>query len=151
MKLLSLAIASLVDANTNQGYTRQYLESSEEVAGHVQRARSNRSRVILSLFSKISDALRGFVERSRARAENRQAVEQLLRMNEHMLLDIGLTHSDVKSVDAGLISLDELSERRQANHSVIKSISSAQRTSVDNSVRKIESSNDDCFEFAKCG
>ena len=151
MKLLALAVASIVDANTNQGYTRQIIGSSQaRVVDHIERGRHIRSKSIADLFGKISSAVSTFIEHAKARAENRKAVEQLLRMNDHMLRDIGLNYNDVKSLDSGLISLDDLAERRQSNQASAKSMSRIRKSTLDSSIREIESANEDCFELAKC-
>ena len=151
MKLLALAVASSVDANTNQGYTSQFIgHSSTKVADHIERGRKIRSKSVVGLFSKLSSAVSRFIENSKAKAEKQRAVAQLSRMNEHLLRDIGLISNDVENLSSGLISLDDLSARRVANRTPVKALSRAGKTTVDASIRKIESANEDAFGLAKC-
>ena len=46
MKLLALAVASIVDANTNQGYTGQIVGSSQSrEVDHIERGRQNQVEI----------------------------------------------------------------------------------------------------------
>jgi uncharacterized protein YjiS (DUF1127 family) len=151
MKLLALAVASIVDANTNQGYTRQYIgHSSAQVADHIERGRKIRSKSVVGLFTKLSGLLSKVVENAKAKAKNQKGVEQLLRMNQHQLRDIGLNYGDVESLRSGQLSLDDLAARRQSDRVPTKSMSGIGKTTINASIRKIESANQDCFEHAKC-
>ena len=151
MKLLSLAVASIVDANTSQGYTSQFIgHSSAQVADHIERGRTIRSKSVAGLFSKLSSSVSRFIERVKAGTEKRRAVAQLSRMNVHLLRDIGLTINDVENLSSGLISLDDLTARRTANRTVVKAISRAGKTTVDANIREIESANEEGFGLAKC-
>ncbi len=151
MKLISLAVASIVDANTNQGYTNQHFgHSPTKVADHIERGREIRSKSVIGLFSKLASAISQLVESTKAKAEERRAVEQLSGMNAHLLRDIGLTSNDVENLSSGLISLDDLTARRTENLTVVKALPRFGKTTVDASIREIESANEDGFELAKC-
>ena len=151
MKLLSLAVASIVDANTNQGYTSQFIgHSSAQVADHIERGRTIRSKSVAGLFSKLSNSVAKFIEKSKARAIEQRGIEQLSRMNGHLLRDLGLTSNDVDNLHSGLISLDDLEARRTSNRDIVKGLSQVRKTTVDASIREIESANEDGIELAKC-
>lgn len=151
MKLLTLAVASIVDANTHQGYTSQLIgHSPAHVADHIERGRRIRSKSAAGLISQLSSAVSAFMAKSRARAETQRAVGELSRMSEHMLRDIGLNYNDVESLGSGLISLDDLADRRKTNRTALQVITRAEKTTVNASIRDIESINEDCYELAKC-
>ena len=151
MNTLLLAVASLVDANTGQDHTHRMIGNSHaQVSSHIEHGRTIRSKSVTGLFSKISDLIARFVEHAKINEQDRRSIEKLSHMSEHMLRDIGLSYGDVKSLSSGQISLDDLAARRVSDQSEVRHLSSIRRTVVNDSIREIESANDDEVELAKC-
>ena len=110
MKLISFAIASIVDVNT--GIARPHSVNGIDTFYAERRGREIRSRSLLSFFSWLRDAVTGLVERSRVRAENRRQIAELSALSDRSLRDIGLHRADIDAVQSGLILLDDLRRQR---------------------------------------
>jgi uncharacterized protein YjiS (DUF1127 family) len=152
MKLLSLAVAGIVDANSNQDHTRQFVEySPAQVSSHIERGRKIRSQSVVGLFDQLMSAVSAFVESARTRAEERKTRKALSVMSEHLLRDIGLTNNDIENLNTGLVSLDDLSVRRIEKQLAQQTLSGAETTSIKTFILDIDCANDESFELAKCG
>jgi len=151
MKSLLLAVASIVDANTNQGYTSQFIgHSSAQVADHIERGGKIRSKSFKDLLGRLANSVTRLIENTKTRVAQQRATEQLSQLNEHLLDDIGLNFNDVKNLSSGLITMDELATQRTSNQSQVKQLPSVRQTAVNNSIREIESANEDSYGLAKC-
>ncbi len=151
MNTISLAIASIVDAHTSLGYTRQLTKvSPSQIDAQVNRGKSIRSKVIFDLVGTAISWFGNLLEKSRVRAQERRDIEQLLRLNPRLQKDIGLIENDLQGLRSGLLSLEELEQRRRnRSHSVRPGRRTATKT-VRKSILDLESANADCFELAKC-
>lgn len=69
------------------------------------------------IFDSIKRFVSGTIDEYKARAKTRKDTEHVLQMDNDMLKDIGLTHSDRDSLEAGLTSLKELNTQREAHSS----------------------------------
>jgi uncharacterized protein YjiS (DUF1127 family) len=69
------------------------------------------------IFDSVKKFVRTRIEGYKARAKTRKDTEHVLQMDNDMLKDIGMTHSDRDSLEAGLTSLKELNTRSEAHFS----------------------------------
>ena len=155
MKLISLAIASIVDANLNQNYSQQYTHSSAELNdSQIKRGRLIRSKSIFDFAGSLVSGVAGIIEKVKERRQERRGIEQLLKLNDHMQQDIGLIEFDLQGLKSGTLTLNDLRQRRKAPQSEKYSRPGENQRNQFKTVRKsileIESANQDCFELAKC-
>jgi uncharacterized protein YjiS (DUF1127 family) len=117
MKSLQFAIASIVDANTNYQFGAS---SSSDPIGNYQASmlegRKIRAKSLIAIFDSIRQRLGAAVARYRQRAEYRQQVNQLLNLSDRILSDIGLERGDLASLQAGLVTLEQLGGKRSTKH-----------------------------------
>ncbi len=97
MNILKLALAPIGDAKTSNHFDHHLVQKNG--AGFVD---------------KIISVAKDKIETYKARAREERGAEQVLQMSDGMLKDIGMTHTDRSSLEAGLISLEELNTRREA-------------------------------------
>ena len=116
MKLLNLAIASIVDANTGNGINQQFVNQfGSNKTDYAQHGREIRANSMLALIGKIKASVTQYIENSKATAQARRSSKEVLQMSEHMMKDVGLTYNDVNDLRLGLISLNTLNQRRDQN------------------------------------
>ncbi len=151
MKMISLAVASIVDANLNQGYTRQFTQyKSGQIDAHIGRGRQIRAKSIFDLAGSIVGKLVQLVDRIKANALERRAIEQLLCLNTHLQNDIGLSEFDLQRLKSGHLSLEDIGHRRSQMYTATQQARQKQTLRVRKSILDLESANQDCFELAKC-
>ena len=151
MNTIALAIASIVDANTSQGYTRQFTKTSvAQIDTQIQRGRQIRAKSVFDLVGAVVSWVDGLIDSLKERAQERRGVDQILRLNDRMLKDIGLAESDVQGLRSGVLSLDDIQHRRNTRQLERKANRNTQRNVVRKSILDLESANQDCFELAKC-
>ncbi len=155
MKMISLAIASIVDANLNQGYTELYTGSSAELTNkQINRGRLIRSKSIFDFAGLIVGSLTGLIEKVSVRRQERQTIKQLIKLNDHMQKDIGLTEFDLLGIKSGALTLKDVERRRQVLLSESYTSSQTKRQKqfapVRKSILELESANQDYHAFAKC-
>jgi uncharacterized protein YjiS (DUF1127 family) len=97
MNNLKLAAASIGDEKISDRFELHLVQGPE--AGYID---------------KIKAVVKLKIETYKAQAREERGREQVLQMNDSMLGDIGLTHTDRASLKAGLTSLEELNARREA-------------------------------------
>ncbi len=149
MKLLNLAIASIVDANTGNGINRQYLDQfSSDQSAHERHGSEIRSRSFLALIAKIMASVQKYIEDSKTEAGRRQAVKDLSQMDNRSLKDIGLSRNDLYDIELGLTDLEALNARRNRNADTHRLNQASGK--VSSSVRSIESANQAQYETKKC-
>jgi uncharacterized protein YjiS (DUF1127 family) len=153
MKLFNFAIASIVDANTGTGISRQFIDQSgSEDSGYLQYGHEIRAKSVLGVLAKIKNAVRQFVNDSRAAARARRNNEEVLQLSENILKDIGLTFVDTQDLKSGQTTLEALNARRdQYRDQAARSnrlIRSTKR--VSSRVVDIDSANQAHYEVAKC-
>jgi len=149
MKLFSLAVASIVDANTGNGLSRDFINQfSSDHSAHEQYAHEIRSRSFLDVIAKIKTSVQRYIENSKAEARNRQAIKDLVQMDDRFLKDIGLSRDDLYDIDQGLTSLKALNTGRNRGADTHKPIQVPGKVST--GVRNIESANQAPYETRKC-
>ena len=149
MKLLNLAVASIVDANTGNGINRQYLDQfGSDQSAHERHGREIRSRSFLALIAKIMASAQKYIEDSKVEARRRQAIKDLSQMDNRSLKDIGLSRDDLYDISQGSTSLEALSARR--NRSADRHELNQVSGKVSSRVRSIKSANQAQYETKKC-
>lgn len=152
MKLLNLAIASIVDANTGHGINKQFVSQfGSNKIDYLQSGREIRVNSVVALIGKIKSTFTQYIENSKALARTRRNTRDVLQMNDHVLKDIGLTHDDVVDLRMGLISLGTLNQRREQNRSEQQAgLQRLSRQQVSVNRNDLESANQEAHEIRKC-
>ncbi len=126
MRLFNFAIASIVDANTGYLAGKKPFVELEAAGRH---GRLIRSKSVHGFFGALGTAIGGYAERLRKHTQDRRDLKQLLRMNDRMLQDIGLTRGDLIAVELGSVTLQQLyDERRSARQEYLVDLVPAQAT-----------------------
>ncbi len=110
MKLIQLGIASIVDANTGNGFP--HITGGIDYAAAENHAHRIRSRSVITLLQRIGEKINSTLQALDQRRAQRRGIQQLTRLNDHMLEDIGLTRGDVIAAQQGQIDLSQLEARR---------------------------------------
>lgn len=118
MKLLQLAIAAVVDANTAAGLERNLRRFHAAAAAEEERARERRTRHLAGTARKLGQWFRARLERYRQQAAYRRELRQLLQLDDRLLKDVGLTPGDLVSVQLGATTLEELNAQRESRRRV---------------------------------
>ncbi len=149
MKFLNLAVASIVDANTGNGISRQYIDQfGSNHSAHERHGREIRSRSFLDLVAKIMASVQKYIEDSKAEARRRQAIKDLSQMDNRFLKDIGLSQDDLYDIELGLTDLEALNARRNRGADSLRLNQTSGK--ISSSVRNIESANQAQYETKKC-
>ena len=149
MKLLNLAVASIVDANTGNGLNRQFIDQyGSNYSTHEKQAQLILSRSFLGVITNIKNSVRKYIEDSKTKARRHQATKDLLQLNSRLLKDIGLTRDDLHELNLGLTSLETLNARR--NFSTDKARLGQASGRVSSNIRSIGSANQAQYETKKC-
>lgn len=140
MNLIVHAVASIVDAHTH------YLDASSapDYRARSQHGRSIRAKSVLASLGALRQYLGNMVTAYRDRVAQKRDVNELLRLNDYLLADIGLSRSDLVAVQAGIISLDELEAERKLQRDK-HSKRGTQRVN-----RRVNAANETKFELPKC-
>ena len=113
MKLLSLGIASIVDANTGVDINRHFLSRFGTCQSvYAQYQPRTYENFLQELFMKAILTVKQYIEASRAQAQERKNIGEVKQMSKRMLKDVGLTPGDVAELELGITSLDTLNLRR---------------------------------------
>lgn len=149
MKYLNFAVASIVDANTGHGLNRHYMDQfGSNYSTDEKQARSIRSRSFLNLLGAIKASVQNFIEDSKTEARNHQATKDLFQLDDRLLRDIGLSRDDLYELRLGSNSFEALNARRKQGKGQIKLRQTSGK--VSNSLRGVESANQEKFEIKKC-
>ena len=121
MKLLQFAVASLVDANTGGDYARHV--SSIDTAAAERHAREIRARSVIDVARSLGDSLQAVLAEYRERREAKRELDNLLRLSDYNLADIGLHRGDLIAVKLGATTLEALNAEREARRNISSSAS----------------------------
>lgn len=147
MKLFQLAVASIVDANT--GYGLPYKGGSIDFPAQAQHGRSIRARSVAALYARIKEQLNKAISRYRTHVKQRRQLALLGRLNDHLLIDIGLSREDINAVELGLVTLQQLDEKRtNGKRHELKSLPTADR--VDQHTLQLSAINEADYANARC-
>jgi len=110
MKLIQLGIASLVDANT--GSVLPATTGGIDYAAAENYAHRIRARSVSAFLQRIGDKISSTLQALQQRHKHNRAIQQLTRLEDRMLEDIGITRDDVIAAQLGQIDLLQLETRR---------------------------------------
>ncbi len=147
MKVVEFAIASIVDANTGYGLEGKNLSVDYSSATHT--AHEIRAKTILALFASIKHRIGQVISNYRVRANNRRAINEISKLSDWLLGDIGIERYEIAQLRAGLITLEELdASRRPGQVDIVQALQSPVR--IDKEVRKLGAVNQDSYVLARC-
>lgn len=151
MKLLTLAVASIVDANLNQGHTQHVIGySSEKISAHLDQGRIIRSRSVRSLFHGTVQAVHTILEKLKSELQRRKDIAQLSSLSEHLLNDVGFSLNDIESLKSGAISIEALNARRRSNTVTEKIPEAVKSVSKTTDLGNLECANEESLGLSKC-
>jgi uncharacterized protein YjiS (DUF1127 family) len=110
MKLLQIAVASIVDANT--GYGLPHKGGRIDYPAKIQRGRSIRARAVVALYGMLKEQLSKAISRYRAHVKQRRQLALLGQLNDHQLRDIGFSREDLLAAELGQVTLQQLDAKR---------------------------------------
>ena len=110
MKLIQLGIASIVDTNTGNGFPHS--TGGIDYVAAENYAHKIRSRSVITLLQRVGEKINSTLQVLYQRHEHRREIQQLTRLNDRTLEDIGLTRGDVIAAQLGQIDLPQLQARR---------------------------------------
>jgi len=153
MKLINLGIASIVDANTGNGISRQFTgQFGSKDSDYEKSAREIRTKSVLGVLAKIKSAFKQYLDESRAVASARRNTAAVSQLGEHILKDIGLTSVDIQDLKSGQINLEALNARRGQYRDQAASIKRLDHASkqIGTRVLDLDSASQAQYEIAKC-
>ena len=147
MKLFEFAIASIVDANTGHGLEGKNL--SDDDSAEIYTAHEIRAKTILAWFASIKHRIGQVISNYHVRANNRRAINEISKLSDRLLGDIGIERYELAQLRAGLITLEELdASRRPGQVDIVQALQSPVR--IDKEVRKLGAVNQDSYVLARC-
>ena len=147
MKLIQLAVASIVDANT--GYGMPHRGGRIDYSAQVQLGRGIRARSILALYGMLKEQSSKAISRYRTHVKERRQLALLGRLNDHMLRDIGFAREDLMAAESGQVTLQQLDAKRtNGKRHELTALTTADR--VDRHTLQLSAINEADFANAKC-
>ncbi len=153
MKLINLGIASIVDANTGTGISRQFTgQFGTKDSDYEESGREIRAKSVLGVLAKIKSAFKQYLDESRAVARAKRNTAAVSQLGEHTLKDIGLTFVDIQDLKSGQVTLEALNARRDQYRHRAASIKRLDHSSKQVGTRALDldSANQAQYEIAKC-
>ncbi|MDH5355404.1 MAG: hypothetical protein OEY09_13245 [Gammaproteobacteria bacterium] len=148
MNIMSIAVASIVDANTGNGINQKFVDKfASDYAVHDDRNGEIRANVFITLLGKLKSAVKAYIDQSIVAAREREDIRVISSMSEYLLKDIGLIQIDVDDLRSGLISLNSLSARREKN---LRKVSTALVRPSRSNVEELNGINQESSELKKC-
>lgn len=148
MNIMSIAVASIVDANTGNGINQKFVDQfASNYASHEKHAREIRANAFITLLAKIKSSVQAYIERSIVAAQKRESIRAISSMSEHLQKDIGLIQIDIDDLRSGLISLNSLNARREQN--LNQELTTLTRSGYSN-VQEMEYINEEGCTLKKC-
>ena len=144
MKLLTFAVASIVDANTH------YLQGSSaaDFDAAARHGRAIRGKSVIDSLKALGRGLSSVIETYRARRNEKRQITNLLHMNDALLEDIGLDRNKLLAAHYGFASLADLQDGREKRNQVSAQESGRSLTTSIN--RKESAANEAVYATAKC-
>ena len=147
MNYFHFAIASIVDANTGHGLVHN--TDKIDYATAASHGREIRANSIAALLGHVKRRLSQAIVSIRERHAQKRNLHQLVRLNDHILEDIGISRGDVIGLQMGQIDLRQLEARRVKSRSATRLLPAAITRSVGNTIRR-NAFNEAVFTRAKC-
>jgi hypothetical protein len=152
MKLLQLAVSSVVGAATGSHLTQTSNRTSKPQSSQYQTLQTGSSILptIRNKLTSISRLVRRLATANRQRLQRNKDTIQIFQLNAHYLKDIGLTYDDLADLKSGQRSLKQLNTLRFENQ---KSFSPRLKkvTTSKIKVSGLKAANQQAGELASCG
>ena len=147
MKLLQLAVASIVDANT--GYGMAHSGGRIDYPAQIRHGRTIRARSIAALYSLVKEQLSKAISSYHEHVKQRRQLALLGQLNDHLLRDIGLSHGDLIAAELGQVTLQQLDAKRgNDKQNELSDLTTAAR--VDRQTLQLGAVNEAVYAEAKC-
>lgn len=146
MKLIQLGIASIVDANTGNGFPHS--AGGIDYAAAENHAHRIRSRSVITLLQRIGEKISSTLQAVQQHRESSRRIRGLARLNDHILEDIGFTRSDVTAAQLGQIDLPQLVARRNEGRSQPVTIRNV--AGIHSKTANRSAINESTYAMAKC-
>ena len=147
MKLLQFATASIVDANTGQGFTHR--TNPIDYVASAQTAHTVRTKSIVALYRLVKEQVAIAISSYRAHTEKQLQVAALAKLDDRLLKDIGLFREDVYAVQSGRVNMEQIQSEHRANRQHRQSgVSKIAR--VDQQTLRLDPVNEAVYTGAKC-
>jgi uncharacterized protein YjiS (DUF1127 family) len=147
MKILQLAVASIVDANTGYGLAHsggRIDYSAQARHGHTIRAKS-----IVALYGLLKEQLSKSISSYHEHVKQRRQFAVLGQLNDHLLRDIGLSRGDLIAAELGQVNLQQLdANRHNGKQNELPDLPTADR--VDPQTLQLRAINEAVYAEAKC-
>lgn len=153
MKLLNLAITSIVDASTGNSVKRRFDERlGSNDYNFEQFGPETRANSMPGVVGKFKSAFIQYIEDSKARAGESRDIAEVLQLNSRILKDIGLTSEDQQDLESGRITLKVLNARRNQyrNGTVGNHRPTRSSNLVGTNLLNIDSANQVQYEAIRC-
>lgn len=147
MNHFHFAIASIVDANTGHGLLRN--ADKIDYAAAASHGREIRANSIVALLGQVKRQLSETLASFHERQAQKRNLHHLVKLNDHLLEDIGMSRGDVIALQAGQIDLPQLEARRIKNRESSPLLPAAITRSLGNRIRR-NAFNEAVFARAKC-
>jgi uncharacterized protein YjiS (DUF1127 family) len=147
MKLLQLAVASIVDANT--GYGMAHSGGRIDYPAQVRHGRSIRAKSIMALYGRVKEQLGKAISSYHEHVKQRRQLVLLGQLNDHLLRDIGLSRGELIAARLGQVTLQQLDAKRgNDKRNELSDVTTAAR--VDRQTLQLGAVNEAVYSEAKC-
>ena len=147
MKLLQIAVASIVDANT--GYGLAHSGGSIDYSTQARNGRSIRAKSIMALYGLLKEQLSKSISSYHEHVKQRRQLALLGQLNDNLLSDIGLSRGDLIAAELGQVNLPQLdAERRNSKQNELPELTTADR--VDQQTLQLNAVNEAIYAGTKC-
>ncbi len=147
MKLLQFAVASIVDANTDNGLV--HTGGRIDYTAAENRGRAIRAKTVTTLISLIKGQISNVISTYKVRALQNRGLSQLSRLDDRLLKDIGLTRGDLIAVELGHTTLAELASLRRSG-SVAETLNLTVPNLINEQDQDINAVNETYYVEQKC-
>ena len=147
MKLLQLAVASIVDANT--GYGMAHSGGRIDYPAQAHHGRTIRARSIATLYGLVKEQLGKAISGYHEHLKQRRQLAVLGQLNDHLLRDIGLSRGDLIAAELGQVTLQQLDAKRENDKQIeLSDLTTGAR--VDRQTLQLGAVNEAVYAEAKC-
>jgi uncharacterized protein YjiS (DUF1127 family) len=147
MKILQLAVASIVDANT--GYGLAHSGGRIDYSAQARHGRTIRAKSIVALYGLLKEQLSKSISSYHEHVKQRRQLAVLDQLNDHVLRDIGLSRGDLIAAELGQVNLQQLdANRHNGKQNELPDLTTADR--VDPQTLQLRAINEAVYAEAKC-
>ena len=147
MKLLQLAVASIVDANT--GYGLAHSGGRIDYSAQARHGRTIRAKSIVALYGLLKEQLSKSISSYHEHVKQRRQFAVLGQLDDHLLRDIGLSRGDLIAAELGQVNLQQLdAKRHNGKQNELPDLPTADR--VDPQTLQLRAINEAVYAEAKC-